>query len=127
MAGAETEHLKLPLEVQGHVAVQNSIARGFEIIDEAIFALQQGGGGPGVTVLLHTEYRTISVAEHAAKQLVLEEMPTGNVLVMPANGPVQVKNVDYQVVGNVLSWAGFSLELLLDPGNIITLQYPYQN
>lgn len=125
--GAYTEHLKLPLELQGHVAVQNSVKEGFQIIDKAIYELQQGGSGPGVTVLLHTEYRTITAAEHIAKALLLEKEPAGEVLVLPANGPAQFKNVDYTVSGDVVAWGGFSLELIIEPGTMFVLQYPYQN
>lgn len=63
-------------------------------------------------------------AQHIAdKQLILPETPTGTVLFIPYGGVAQRQNVDFYVTGTVLAWDSLALELLLEVGDVIYIQF----
>ncbi len=63
-------------------------------------------------------------SQHIAdKQLILPETPTGRVLFIPYGGVAQRMNHDFYVTGSVLTWDSLALELLLEVGDVIYIQF----
>ena len=71
------------------------------------------------------EDREITALEDANQALTLVATPldpTKVSLDIP-NGPVQINGFDFEVIGNVLSWGGLALELTLEEGDKIVVEY----
>ena len=77
---------------------------------------QAGGSRPFLFIEL-------SAAQVLAKQIELPSAPQTEVLLVVVGGTLQKQNVDFVVTGNLLSWTGLSLELLLEVGNYLTISY----
>ena len=77
---------------------------------------QAGGSRPFLFIEL-------SAAQVLAKQIELPSAPQTEVLLVVVGGTLQKQNVDFVVTGNLLSWTGLSLELLLEAGNYLTISY----
>lgn len=77
---------------------------------------QAGGSRPFLFIEL-------SAAQVLAKQIELPSAPQTEVLLDVVGGTLQKQNVDFVVTGNLLSWTGLSLELLLEVGNYLTISY----
>lgn len=65
----------------------------------------------------------ITTQHIADKQLILPETPTGTVLFIPYGGVAQRMNRDFYVTGSVLAWDSLALELLLEVGDVIYIQF----
>lgn len=84
----------------------------------------KGEPGPaGVQQTGHFFTHAITPAEITAKQLLLPTVPQSEVIVSFVSGTTQRSNVDFQVTGLVMSWAGLSMELLLEAGDCISISY----
>jgi hypothetical protein len=61
----------------------------------------------------------------AAKQILLSPAPSspGDVILEIIGGTTQVNGVDFDVTGNVLSWAGLGLDGILDDTDTIIVRY----
>lgn len=72
-----------------------------------------------------TDNFVLSALQHAAKAVNLEYTPLDptKVELVPYGGPEQRSTVDFVVTGNVLSWDGLALELLLDVGSAFSVRY----
>ena len=77
---------------------------------------QAGGSRPFLFI-------EVTAAQVLAKQIVLPSAPQTEVLLDVVGGTLQKQNVDFVVTGNLLSWTGLSLELLLEAGNYLTISY----
>ena len=55
---------------------------------------------------------TLSAQDIALKRIVLPKTPADpeNVGLIPYGGPPQIVNTDYEINGNILSWAGLGLD-----------------
>jgi len=84
-----------------------------------------GPPGPSGAGALKTEFRTISVAEAAAKSLTLAYVPLTPqyVLVNIVSGAVQMYGSDYTMATNVFNWNGYDLDGILDAGDEIVFSY----
>ena len=67
----------------------------------------------------------ISAAQAAAQAVVLTNTPgdVNKTILDIVSGTSQRFGVDFTVAGNVLSWAGFSLETVLAEGDVIRVTY----
>lgn len=74
---------------------------------------------------LHTEFRTLTSGEAAAKIVVLANTPSspGLVLVDIISGCAQEFNVDYTIVTNEFRWSGYALDGVLTTGDRIRFHY----
>lgn len=77
---------------------------------------QAGGSRPFLFI-------DVSAAQVLAKQIVLPSAPQSEVLLDVVGGTLQKQNIDFVVNGNILSWLGLSLELLLEAGNSLSISY----
>lgn len=77
------------------------------------------------TTIEHTEYRTLSGGEAAAKQLTLAFTPFDptNVLVDWVGSTSQIYGVDFTVSGTTLDWLGYNLDGVLVAGDILRIHY----
>lgn len=89
-----------------------------------------GAQGPkGIDGLNGSGYWTdnfvLTLAQHAARAVNLDYTPLdpSKVELVPYGGPEQRSTVDFVVTGNVLSWDGLALELLLDVGSAFSVRY----
>lgn len=72
------------------------------------------------------EVRIITAGEESAKQLVLTEVPTDpeKVTLDLIGGTSQQKNLDFDVLGSILTWNGFALETVIEEGDKLRIIYP---
>lgn len=87
--------------------------------------LGTGAGGGSVNGDYTPEYHTITSGEAIAKSFTLNNTPDDptEVLVDVINGSSQQIGIDYQIAGDVFSWAGLTLDGLLETGDRIRLIY----
>jgi hypothetical protein len=71
------------------------------------------------------EYRTITLAEETAKQLVLANTPldSNEVIFAVQGGGTQIRASDFSVSGAILSWAGLGLDGILAEDDNILITY----
>lgn len=72
------------------------------------------------------EERVLNLSEATNQEITLEKSPKDPVLVLLdlPHGTTQRYDFDYSVSGQVLTWAGFALETLLEEGDILRIVYP---
>lgn len=55
---------------------------------------------------------------------IVETLQAGQaILLIPKNGPAQVKNLDYTVSGQTISWNGLGLDGILEENDILVVYY----
>ena len=59
----------------------------------------------------------------ADRGLTLPYTPNGVVQLLPYGGIPQQHDIDFITIGNVISWSSLSLELFLEVGDIINVQF----
>ena len=170
----KTKNFHLPLETQGHVALQESVEEGFKILDEVLQDIKEeaeapgpagpqgppgptgpygptgpqgddGGQGPQGPQGIpgpqgpqgiqgppgtgagggqqYVQYHTLTQDDLDNGEIELDFLPVGKVQVASAHGPTQVEDVDFQIGGTSLLWAGFGLATLLEVGQFLVLTY----
>lgn len=72
------------------------------------------------------DVRELTVGEATAKELTLPSIPTDptKVTLDLIGGTSQQIGLDFNVVGDVLTWDGFALETNLDTGDKLRIIYP---
>jgi hypothetical protein len=81
-----------------------------------------GGGSDNFSV----EELDITSTHASNKEILLQNTPSSvNVLLDIVGGPQQRYGVDYEIIGNKISWSGLYLENDIAPGDIIRIAYFY--
>lgn len=100
------------------------------VVEASIPGLQGPRGVDGVQGIPGTNARiidtiTLNNAQAIAQQITLTATPLnpGTVKLDVRGAPPQVNGEDYGVTGNVLSWAGFSLETSLAAGDVLIVDF----
>ena len=109
----------------GGAAIKLRLACALPALRVRLDIARQGPPGPvaqagGSRPFLFIE---VSAAQVLAKQILLPSSPQTEVLLDVVGGTLQKQNIDFVVTGNVLSWTGLSLELLLEAGNHLSISY----
>lgn len=70
---------------------------------------------------------TLTSGQALAKQITLAHEPTSQsgVMLHPIGGPVQIPGVDYQINGQVLTWAGKGLDGILEANDRLLIYYQW--
>jgi hypothetical protein len=71
--------------------------------------------------------KTLTPLEISSKSIVLPNAPLGTntAMIMPANGIPQLQGVDFNIIGNVLSWSGMPYEDVAQTGDQIKIIYMF--
>lgn len=105
--------LKAPLEITAPTSQLVKLAHvGLGFAPPA----QAGGSRPFLFI-------EVTAAQVLARQIVLPSAPQTEVLLNIVKGTLQRQNIDFVVAGNILSWTGLSLELLLEAGDYLSISY----
>ena len=74
---------------------------------------------------LDREVFLLTVEDAANKSITLSYEPAdgSNIIFNPIGGPTQVQGLDYDVVGNVISWNGLALDGILEAGDRLVIYY----
>lgn len=90
------------------------------------FVANSGGnnGGGNVTEKFNREFITIDSTIFTNKELVLSHEPLPNTLRLSiSHGIEQRDGVDFVLVDNIIAWHFLAMDLLIEVGDVLTIDY----